>query len=96
MSVTGTEETGPLRVGIAVSDSATGVFAAVDVLAALHERDRTGRGAVVESSLMESTLTLMSYQAQKYLSLGLGPGPRRQRPPDHVSAGNVQDPRRIA
>jgi crotonobetainyl-CoA:carnitine CoA-transferase CaiB-like acyl-CoA transferase len=74
MSVTGTQETGPLRVGIAISDSATGVFAAVGVLAALHERDRTGSGSVVESSLMESTLTLMSYQAQKYLSLGIVPG----------------------
>lgn len=74
MSVTGTQESGPLRVGIAISDSATGVFAAVGVLAALHERDRTGRGALVESSLMESTLTLMSYQAQKYLSLGMIPG----------------------
>jgi crotonobetainyl-CoA:carnitine CoA-transferase CaiB-like acyl-CoA transferase len=74
MSVTGTEETGALRVGIAVSDSSTGVFAAVGVLAALHERDRTGKGAVVEASLMESTLTLMSYQAQKYLSLGVVPG----------------------
>jgi crotonobetainyl-CoA:carnitine CoA-transferase CaiB-like acyl-CoA transferase len=74
MSVTGTAETGPLRVGIAVADSATGVFAAVGVLAALHERDRTGRGGVVESSLMESMLTLMSYQAQKYLSLGVVPG----------------------
>jgi crotonobetainyl-CoA:carnitine CoA-transferase CaiB-like acyl-CoA transferase len=74
MSVTGTEETGALRVGIAVSDSATGVFAAVGVLAALHERNRTGRGSLVEASLMESTLTLMSYQAQKYLSLGVVPG----------------------
>jgi crotonobetainyl-CoA:carnitine CoA-transferase CaiB-like acyl-CoA transferase len=74
MSVTGTEQTGALRVGIAVSDSATGVFAAVGVLAALHERDRTGTGSLVESSLMESTLTLMSYQAQKYLSLGIVPG----------------------
>lgn len=69
MSVTGTEESGPVRVGIAVSDSATGVFAAVGVLAALHERGRTGRGGLVEASLMQSTLTLMSYQAQKFLSL---------------------------
>jgi crotonobetainyl-CoA:carnitine CoA-transferase CaiB-like acyl-CoA transferase len=74
MSVTGTEETGALRVGIAVSDSSTGVFAAVGVLAALHERERTGQGSLVEASLMESTLTLMSYQAQKYLSLGIVPG----------------------
>jgi crotonobetainyl-CoA:carnitine CoA-transferase CaiB-like acyl-CoA transferase len=70
MSVTGTSETGPLRVGIAVADSATGVFAAVGVLAALLERERTGQGTVVEASLMESMLSLMSYQAQKFLSLG--------------------------
>ena len=50
------------------------MFAAVGVLAALQERNRTGRGAVVESSLMQSMLTLMSYQAQKYLSLGIVPG----------------------
>ncbi|MFE4952487.1 CaiB/BaiF CoA transferase family protein [Leifsonia sp. NPDC056665] len=74
MSVTGTPETGALRVGIAVSDSTTGIFSAVGVLAALHERNRTGRGSLVEASLMESTLTLMSYQAQKYLSLGVVPG----------------------
>ncbi|MBP2371618.1 CaiB/BaiF CoA transferase family protein [Pseudonocardia parietis] len=74
MSVTGTEETGPLRVGIAVADSATGVFGAVGVLSALYERERTGRGTVVEGSLMQSMLTLLSYQAQKYLSLGVTPG----------------------
>lgn len=70
MSVTGTEETGPLRAGIAVADSATGVFGVVGVLAALLQRERTGQGAQVEASLMESMLSLMSYQAQKYLSLG--------------------------
>lgn len=75
MSVTGTAETGPMRVGAAISDSATGVFAAVGVLAALLERERTGKGRLVETSLMESTLTLMSYQAQKYLSLGVVPEP---------------------
>lgn len=74
MSVTGTEQTGPLRVGIAIADSATGVFGAVGVLAALLERSRTGRGQRVDCSLMESMVSLMSYQAQKYLSLGEIPG----------------------
>ena len=74
MSVTGTPQTGPLRAGIAIADSATGIFGALGVVAALLERSRTGRGTVVESSLMESMLTLMSYQAQKYLSLGEVPG----------------------
>lgn len=73
MSVTGTKETGPLRVGIPIADSATGVFAAAGIGVALYERERTGRGGTVESSLMESMLSLMSYQAQKYLSLGLLP-----------------------
>lgn len=74
MSVTGTSETGPLRVGIAVADSATGVFAASGVLAALVERERTGKGALVNTSLMGSMLSLMSYQAQRYLSAGEVPG----------------------
>lgn len=74
MSVTGTSETGPLRVGIAIADSATGLSAASGVLAALFRRTRTGRGGVVNVSLMETMLTLLSYQAQKYLSLGIVPG----------------------
>ena len=74
MSVTGTAATGPLRVGIAVADSSTGVFAAVGVLAALFERERSGKGQVVNASLLEAMLTLLSYQAQKVLSLGEVPG----------------------
>lgn len=69
MSVTGTAATGPLRVGIAIGDSATGVFAALGIVSALYERERTGEGQLVETSLMQSLVSLMSYQAQKYLSL---------------------------
>lgn len=74
MSVTGTAATGPLRAGIAVGDSTTGIVAAVGVLAALYERERSGRGGRVDTSLMETMLTLMSYQAQKWLSLKELPG----------------------
>lgn len=70
MSVTGTETTGPLRVGIAIGDSTAGGFAALGIVIALLERERTGRGRLVETSLFESILSVMSYQAQKYLSLG--------------------------
>ncbi len=69
MSVTGTKETGPLRVGIAIGDSATGVFAALGIVSALYARERTGSGQLVEASLIESLVSLLSYQAQKYLSL---------------------------
>ena len=71
MSVTGTGETGPMRVGVPVADSTTGLIASFAILAKLHERGRTGAGGVVSTSLMQSTNFLLTYQAQKYLSLGL-------------------------
>lgn len=71
MSVTGTDETGPMRVGVPVADSTTGLIASFAILAKLHERDRTGRGGIVSTSLMQSTNFLLTYQAQKYLSLGI-------------------------
>ncbi len=75
MSVTGTEESGPMRAGIAIADAGTGSFATMGVLAALLERERTGRGTVVQASLMQSMLTLINYQAQAVLSLDVTPGP---------------------
>lgn len=74
MSVTGTEETGPLRAGIAVADAGTGAFAAAGILAALFERERTGVGTTVEASLMQSMMSMINYQAQSVLSLGVVPG----------------------
>lgn len=75
MSVTGTEESGPMRAGIAIADAGTGVFAAMAIAAALFERERTGLGTKVECSLMQSMLSLINYQAQAVLSLGVVPGP---------------------
>lgn len=73
MSVTGTEESGPLRAGVPISDSVTGLIASFAIVAKLMERQRTGRGGVVSTSLMESSSFLLTYQAQKYLSIGLTP-----------------------
>lgn len=74
MSVTGTEETGPLRAGIAVADAGTGAFATAGILAALFERERTGQGTTVEASLMQSMMSMINYQAQAVLSLDVVPG----------------------
>ena len=74
MSVTGTEETGPLRAGIAVADAGTGAFATAGILAALFERERTGVGTTVEASLMQSMMSMINYQAQAVLSLDIVPG----------------------
>lgn len=73
MSVTGTEETGPLRAGTPVADSSTGLIAGFAILAKLLERDKTGVGGQVSTSLMQSMTFMMTYQAQKFLSLEMIP-----------------------
>jgi len=70
MSVTGSAECGPVRVGVAIGDQTAGMWCAIGVLAALAERHQTGRGRRVETSLLAGLVGLMSVQAQRYLSLG--------------------------
>lgn len=75
MSVTGTSDTGATRVGIPVGDMTAGLWITVGVLSAVIERNRTGRGQHVKTSLLASLLSLMSVQGQRYLSLGEVPVP---------------------
>jgi crotonobetainyl-CoA:carnitine CoA-transferase CaiB-like acyl-CoA transferase len=70
MSVTGTAETGPTRVGVAIGDMASGMWLAIGVLGAWIERGRSGCGQTVETSLLASLIGLLSVQGQRYLSLG--------------------------
>jgi crotonobetainyl-CoA:carnitine CoA-transferase CaiB-like acyl-CoA transferase len=69
MSVTGTDGS-PTRVGVPIVDSITGVMCAVAISAALVRRQQTGEGAHVETSLLESAMNMLSFQAQRHLSLG--------------------------
>lgn len=69
MSVTGDSDGPPTRVGVPIVDSITGVVGALAINAALVARARTGQGAHVETSLLESALSMLSFQAQQYLSL---------------------------
>jgi crotonobetainyl-CoA:carnitine CoA-transferase CaiB-like acyl-CoA transferase len=75
MSFTGTVESGPTRVGVAIGDMAAGMWLAIGVLVAWSERQRTGRGQTVETSLLASLVALLSVQGQRYLSLGEVAGP---------------------
>jgi formyl-CoA transferase len=75
MSMTGTEETAPLRVGIPISDLLAGYFAALGILVALMEREFSGRGQWVETSLLEALVGSLSFQAAKYLNTGEIPPP---------------------
>lgn len=67
MSVTGLPGQGPVRAGIAVSDSSAGLFAALGVLTALLEREQSGEGQWVQSSLLHSMIAMMDFQAARYL-----------------------------
>jgi crotonobetainyl-CoA:carnitine CoA-transferase CaiB-like acyl-CoA transferase len=73
MSVTGPPGTGPWRTGIAISDTAAGTFLTQGVLAALIARERTGRGQWVYTSLLESMVNLMDFQACRWLTDGVVP-----------------------
>jgi crotonobetainyl-CoA:carnitine CoA-transferase CaiB-like acyl-CoA transferase len=74
MSVTGPPGTGPWRVGIAISDTAAGTFLTQGILAALIARGRTGRGQWVHTSLIESLVNFMDFQAARWLNEGEVPG----------------------
>ena len=75
MSVTGTAESGPTRVGIAICDLLGGIFSANGILLALEARHRTGRGQRVETSLLESIVSILSWSAGIYFQTGKTPGP---------------------
>ena len=67
MSVTGPPAGGPWRAGIAISDTAAGTFLAQGVLAALYVRERTGKGQWLHTSLLESLVNFMDFQAARWL-----------------------------
>lgn len=75
MSLTGTPESGPTRVGTAIGDLTAGMWVAMGVLAACIERQKSGRGQRVETSLLASLVGLLSVQGQRYLSVGEIPQP---------------------
>lgn len=70
MSLTGHPETGPTRVGIPIGDVVAGMWAALGVQAALIERQRSGKGQLVETSLLGGLIGLLNLQGQRELSLG--------------------------
>jgi formyl-CoA transferase len=74
MSVTGQPGGPPTRAGAAVVDISAGLFAALGVLTAVIERERSGRGQWVQASLLHAGIALMDFQAARYLVEGEVPG----------------------
>src|ERR687895_683116 len=70
MSVTGLPGQGPVRTGAAIADLAAGLFAALGVMTALLERETSGKGQWVQSSLLQSGIALLDFQAARFLMKG--------------------------
>lgn len=67
MSVTGLPEQGPIRVGIPIADLCAGIFAAQGILVALLEREKSGKGQWLHTSLLESMVYMMDFQTSRWL-----------------------------
>lgn len=73
MSVTGLQGQGPVRAGIAVADSAAGLYGAIGALVAVTERAASGKGQWVQTSLLEAQIAMMDFQAARFLVEGKVP-----------------------
>ena len=74
MSVTGPSDGQPQKVGVAVTDVFTGVYAATAILAAIIQRERTGEGQHIDMALLDVATSVMANQAMNYLASGKAPG----------------------
>ncbi len=87
MSVTGKPGEEPMRVGIPIADLCAGHFCAMATMAALLERDATGRGQWVQTSLLEAQIAMLDFQAAQYLVAGKVPQPQGNEHPLTVPTG---------
>jgi crotonobetainyl-CoA:carnitine CoA-transferase CaiB-like acyl-CoA transferase len=76
MSVTGEVGRPPVKAGIPVTDLGAGLFALAGILAALHHRDRTGRGQRIDTSLLEAGVALSIWEATEYFAESMIPEPK--------------------
>jgi len=75
MSINGTEESGPTRLGNPIVDIATGLFSAIAILMALYERERSGRGQFCDMTLYDCGMALLHPHAANYFLSGKRPKP---------------------
>jgi crotonobetainyl-CoA:carnitine CoA-transferase CaiB-like acyl-CoA transferase len=84
MSITGAADGPPFRLGVAIADIVSGVFAAYGVVAALFAREQTGRGQLVDVAMLDSVAALLTYQAGSFFASGRVPQRMGNRHPSIV------------
>jgi formyl-CoA transferase len=87
MSITGLPGQGPVRAGIAVADSSAGLYAALGILVALLEREQSGEGQWVQSSLLHAQIAMLDFQAARFLMNGEVPGQAGNDHPTSIPTG---------
>lgn len=87
MSVTGLPGQGPVRVGIPIADLTTGMYLAIGILTALLEREVSGEGQWVHTSLLESQIAMLDFQASRWTMAGEIPGQAGNNHPTSVPTG---------
>ena len=90
MSVTGEPQGGPMRAGIAISDTTAGMFLGQGILLALLHREHTGEGQWVHTSLLEGMLNKLDFQGARYTVDGVVPGREGNAHPTQVPMGTYQ------
>jgi len=75
MSITGEENRPPIKVGVAITDVGAGMYAAIGILAALLRRDKTGEGEYIDISMLDGTISWLTYQSGRYFASGEVPKP---------------------
>ncbi len=93
MSITGEPGGKPTRVGTSIGDIAAGMFAAAGTLAALHQRERTGRGARVDVAMLDAQVALLENAIARYVTSAEVPGPIGSRHPSITPFGAFETKR---
>src|SRR5579863_4774757 len=87
MSITGMPGQGPMRVGIAIADLTAGIFCAMGILVALLEREESGEGQWVQSSLLAAQIAMLDFQAARWLLAGEVPEQAGNNHPTSIPTG---------
>ncbi|MBV9862321.1 MAG: CoA transferase [Alphaproteobacteria bacterium] len=90
MSITGFPGQGPVRVGIAINDTSAGLLLANGIVLALLERERSGEGQWVHTSLLEAQIFMLDFQAARYLMKGEVAGQEGNNHPTSPGTGTFQ------